>query len=82
MDELAPDEDVVHQRNVVEDALFTIKPRKGSIAPGESQRVVVSYHHKGADPVRVEHQLPVVLSVADGKQVRQTTSKKDCLCVF
>jgi len=54
------------QLKVMDNKLFSIEPKKGSLAPGESCMVTLSYQHVmiGTD------RLPVLFKLSRGREIR------------
>ena len=56
---------IVFQMKVMDNNLFTIEPKKGSMEPGECRTVTFTYKHTMAGTDR----LPVLLKLARGREI-------------
>ena len=56
---------VLFQMKVMDNNLFTIEPKKGSMEPGECKTVTFTYKHTMAGTDR----LPVLLKLARGREI-------------
>lgn len=64
-----PTREDVNQQELVEQGVFDVQPREASLAPGESVTVVMHYAYTSLQTDGV-HELPVLVKLAMGKQVR------------
>eukprot|EP00753_Platysulcus_tardus_P017846 PLAT6585.1.p1 GENE.PLAT6585.1~~PLAT6585.1.p1 ORF type:complete len:1751 (+),score=937.33 PLAT6585.1:33-5285(+) len=58
------------QNSIIERKVFSVTPREGSLAPGESMELTFSYSYARASPDAGWNELPVLLSLQYGKPIR------------
>ncbi|XP_064598008.1 LOW QUALITY PROTEIN: cilia- and flagella-associated protein 65-like [Liolophura sinensis] len=59
------DADELHQMKVMHNKLFSVEPKKGKLAPGQTQSVTFQYQHIMAGTDR----LPVLLKMVNGREI-------------
>ncbi|RUS91152.1 hypothetical protein EGW08_001065, partial [Elysia chlorotica] len=59
------DQDELHDMKVMDNKLFQMSPKKGTLKPSDSTRVTFSYHHTMSGTNR----LPVLLKIAGGREI-------------
>ncbi|XP_071101269.1 cilia- and flagella-associated protein 65-like isoform X1 [Haliotis cracherodii] len=59
------DEDELHQMKVMDNKLFSIEPKRGRMAPGDTQTVTFTYNHTMSGTDR----LPVLLKLSKGREI-------------
>jgi hypothetical protein len=66
-----PTEEQIRLDAIMDNGLFSIRPRSGKLAPGETCNVTFTYSYATTDPLLgEEHVLPIVFALKHGKQVR------------